>query len=316
MIVIYGSANGLTATDSAVPDSWFWSQNSPGVPDSSQADDNFGAAVAAGDFNDDGFSDLAIGAPGERLVEGRTFRLGPAGSVTVIFGSAVGLTTSPDVGVPLPQILAFGDVEQLFGVDYGVPLGGTSDADFPSGHSFGSVLACGDFDGDGVDDLAIGSPEQGLGIGFGAIPGAGAVAVFPGVGGVGLAPDGSQAWCQDTPGIRDSSEANDHFGWALAAGDFDGDTRTDLAVGIPDEDDVDGVENAGAVATLFGAASGLTANSDRFEDQSFYLVHNLLIPGEPSWNDRVGGRWPRQTSTAMAAASSRSARRIETCAVS
>ena len=45
------------------------------------------------------------------------------------------------------------------------------------------------------------------------------------------------------------------FGAALAAGDFDGDGRDDLAVGVPGES-VGAVDDAGAVNVLYGTASG------------------------------------------------------------
>ena len=43
----------------------------------------FGAALAAGDFNDDSRSDLAIGAPGENVGSGTT------GAVHVLMGSSI-----------------------------------------------------------------------------------------------------------------------------------------------------------------------------------------------------------------------------------
>jgi hypothetical protein len=288
VIVIYGSANGLTATDAAVPASQFWSQNSPGVPDGSQTNEEFGSALAAGDFNDDGFSDLAIGTPGERLADGAGARLGPAGAVTVLYGSAGGITTSSAAGVPPPRMLSFVDVEDRRGVDYGVALSANGDADVPAGFSFGSALAWGDFDGDGIGDLAVGSPDQGLGSGFGFVTEVGAVAVFLGSEDAGLVTDGSQAWSQATPGVRGTSEANDHFGASLAGGNFDGDAFGDLAIGIPDQDDADGVPDAGAVATLFGGAGGLTTANDLLDDQIFFLGLNPAVPGTPAPNDRLG----------------------------
>src|SRR5262245_23710968 len=69
--VIYGAGPGLTTSTTvvpAVPAPQFWSQNSTGVPGISEAGDAFGAALAAGDFNADGYSDLAIGIPGDDVV--------------------------------------------------------------------------------------------------------------------------------------------------------------------------------------------------------------------------------------------------------
>ena len=58
--VLYGYSNGLRS----LGDQYF-TQASPGVPGDLQAVANFGDAIAAGDFNGDGFSDLAVGAPNE-----------------------------------------------------------------------------------------------------------------------------------------------------------------------------------------------------------------------------------------------------------
>lgn len=42
-----------------------WSQDSPGVEGSVQTGDDFGRALAIGDFNGDGFKDVAVGLPGQ-----------------------------------------------------------------------------------------------------------------------------------------------------------------------------------------------------------------------------------------------------------
>src|SRR5438067_12558289 len=60
--VIYGSPTGLRATGNQL-----WTQNSPGVPTVAEANGTFGTSVAAGDFNGDGFSDLAVGVPGATI---------------------------------------------------------------------------------------------------------------------------------------------------------------------------------------------------------------------------------------------------------
>jgi hypothetical protein len=51
--VIYGSGTGLDATK-PLPNQ-FWHQDSPGILGTPADQDAFGAALAAGDFNNDGF---------------------------------------------------------------------------------------------------------------------------------------------------------------------------------------------------------------------------------------------------------------------
>ena len=51
--------------------------------------DAFGSALCSGDFNGDGFDDLAIGAPGEDSPGGGIV---DGGTVIVLYGSGAGLT--------------------------------------------------------------------------------------------------------------------------------------------------------------------------------------------------------------------------------
>ena len=67
--VLFGSVNGLTATGSRAFD-----QNDFGWDETPEAGDAFGFALAAGDFNQDGLDDLAIGAPFEDLLPWTTDR--------------------------------------------------------------------------------------------------------------------------------------------------------------------------------------------------------------------------------------------------
>jgi len=79
--VLRGSARGLTAFGGQ-----FWSQDTPGVREVAESGDVFGIDTAPGDFNGDGYMDLAIGAGGDSV--GAV--LG-AGVVNVIYGAESGL---------------------------------------------------------------------------------------------------------------------------------------------------------------------------------------------------------------------------------
>jgi hypothetical protein len=82
--VLYGSATGLTGSGSQQ-----FTQDSAGVPGTAGASDQFGAALAAGDLNRDGFAELAVGVPSETLGS-----IPAAGAVNVLYGAAGGLTGS------------------------------------------------------------------------------------------------------------------------------------------------------------------------------------------------------------------------------
>ena len=58
--VLYGSAAGLVAAGNQ-----FWTQDTGGSSTAIEAGDRFGSALATGDFNGDGFADLAVGVPDE-----------------------------------------------------------------------------------------------------------------------------------------------------------------------------------------------------------------------------------------------------------
>jgi hypothetical protein len=74
---------GLTGTGSQL-----FTQNTPGVPGIAETGDNFGLALAAGDFGGDGFVDLAVGGA-EDVGTAEN-----AGAINVLPGSAEGLTAT------------------------------------------------------------------------------------------------------------------------------------------------------------------------------------------------------------------------------
>jgi hypothetical protein len=145
--VLYGSPGGLTATGDQ-----FFHQNTPGVQDTAERDDLFGDSLVTGDFDGDGFDDLAVGVPFEDIVN-----IGDeAGAVNVLYGSPQGLTATGD---------------QFLHQD---SPGIRDRAELTDG--FGRSLAAADFGRSPQSDLAVGVPSEDIG----TIVSAGAVNVLYG----------------------------------------------------------------------------------------------------------------------------------------
>jgi hypothetical protein len=261
--ILYGGTGGLAGTNELL------------IQDNPEPVDLFGFAVAKGDFNADGFTDLAAGAPNEDVGAA-----GSGGAVNVFYGSADGLPATSQVrlqgnpevgdqfgfaldaglfndddfldlavGAPGETVggqLSAGAVSVFYGSAGGLPA--TSQGLFQGnpeqGDRFGAALVAGFFNAD-QGDLAVGAPGEDVG----AAGGAGAVSVFSGTPG-GL-PAASQLRLQTNP------EVGDQFGLALAAGFFSGSTFSDLAVGAPTET-VGTSADAGAVSVFLGSASQLS----------------------------------------------------------
>ncbi|MGW2932122.1 FG-GAP-like repeat-containing protein [Streptomyces sp. NPDC001156] len=92
--VLKGTSVGPSTTAISI------SQAATGVPGTPESTDYFGYDVSAGDTNNDGYADLAVGIPGQ-VIGGNLFR---AGAVTVLRGGTGGLTGKNarqyDVGTP------------------------------------------------------------------------------------------------------------------------------------------------------------------------------------------------------------------------
>jgi hypothetical protein len=233
VVVLYGSRIGLRQLRSQR-----WTQNRAGVQGDAARDNRFGSAVAAGDFNGDGFADLAVSAP-QQLVRGRF----SAGSVTVLYGSAVGLRATGN---------------QAFTQETRGIAGRAGDL-----HLFGWSLAAANLGRSGADDLAVGTPLDSVG----GVGQSGSVTVLYGSTDNRLRPSTSQRWTQDKFRIVDRTEAGDLFGWSLAAANLGRSDFADLASGVPGED-LPLAADAGAVNVIFGGSGGLSAAGNQFRTQN------------------------------------------------
>lgn len=181
----------------------------------------FHPASRAGDFNGDGFDDLAIGAHASTpnpstLGQGVVFVAvgGPNGPSAAMSVFAEGLNGMPGIGQ-------------------------TDDG-------FGCTVTVGDFDDDGDDDLAAYVAGKEMTATF-----AGRVVVLDG-GPSGLIGASASTFHQDTAGIGGFAEDLDQFGLYMSTADYNGDGASDLTVGVPNED-LAGNADAGVIRVLFGA---------------------------------------------------------------
>jgi hypothetical protein len=285
--ILNGGAGGLAGTNQLL------TQGNP------EPVDLFGFAVAKGDFNNDGFTDLAVGAPNEDVGAA-----GSAGAVNVFYGSATGLPATSQVrlqgnpetgdqfgfaldaglfndddfldlavGAPGETVsgrLSAGAVNVFYGSAAGLPAASQTrlQGNPEQGDRFGAALVAGFFNAN-QGDLAAGAPGEDVG----TAGSAGAVSVFSGAP-TGL-PTTGQVLLQPNP------EVGDQFGAALAASFFDSDIFNDLAVGAPTET-VGSRADAGAVSVFFGSASQISGTAGQT------LVQGSGVGGTAEAGDQFG----------------------------
>ncbi|MFD1365343.1 FG-GAP repeat protein [Actinoplanes sichuanensis] len=213
-LLLYGSAAGLTKSRAAGFDR-------TAIQPNGAYPSGFSEDLAAGDFNGDGFDDIAAGAP---------WAEDNRGGLGVLYGSDQGISATGGQWIDQDSP--------------GVP--GAAEP----GDVFGRSLTAGDFNGDGRDELVAGAPGEALGSRYDA----GGIVVFPGTA-AGVSTVGSTWWDQNSPGVPGAAESNDRFGHTLTAGDTGVDGRDELIVAS--DEGVGSKGWAGAVHVFHGSASGL-----------------------------------------------------------
>lgn len=191
--------------------------------------DRLGGALAIGDINGDGRGDLIIGAPASSGLNNASLF---AGEVYVFFGAA-GLTGLRDLSQSAADLTV-----------YGAPNGNDVNP------GLGAGIAVGDFTGDGITDLALGSPGVTSGV---PRSDCGAVYLLFGSKSLGGTIDLAKT---SAPLTVFGADSGDLIGWGgLAIGDLSGAAPGDLVIGMPRAASVSNQRaGAGEVRILFGTA--------------------------------------------------------------
>ncbi|MDX3239660.1 FG-GAP repeat protein [Streptomyces sp. ME03-5709C] len=296
VVILWGSAKGLSGTASE------WLQSV-----SPAKGERFGTALAAGHFTTYVPGDLlaVIDKVGLSVYqhESATRKAGGGGSFTP-FEDRRRMALARQAQGPgiAPMSLTTGDYDDNGLAD--LVVSGVSLGNEP-GHGWsyvilsddidplpvtalrgGPVVASGDIDGDGFDDLVTGepqSPDDG-----GEFVNGGLVGVYHGSrdGLVGQEGPGTPPywWTQDNPGVPGVAERGDGFGSDLSVGDVNRDGYADVAIGASGED-IGNVTDAGAVWVLRGSARGLTTAGVLDVNQN-----TAGVPGAAEKADRFGAQ--------------------------
>jgi FG-GAP repeat len=227
--VLYGSPSGIRRNGNTA-----WTERLTGLTGNGKGD-FFGRGAATGDFDADGFDDLAIAAIRRKV--GTAIH---AGAVYVLYGSPFGLVRS--------------GAQYFDGNSPGMPGNGAGPGDL-----FGGSLHGADWNNDGYDDLSIGAWCDTI-AGFLC---SGSLAVLSGGAG-GLTTTAALYYDQSLPGVEGTGPGeNNQFARQTCDADFNADGYPDLAIGDRLET-VNGHPEAGAVNVIYGSAAGLTLTGNQF----------------------------------------------------
>ncbi|TAH34956.1 MAG: hypothetical protein EYC70_14260 [Planctomycetota bacterium] len=233
-----------------------WDQSVPGLGDTPEFGDEFGAALAWGDINGDGYDDLAIGVPSEDVY---SHYIPPgdrvdAGQVHVLLGSERGLTAD--------GALLYTEEDYWF-------------TELQPGDSFGFSVAIGDVYNHGygpAEDLVVGAPFKSVN----GLPAAGAVFTFRSP----FDPAGPASQMFTRKNSEPPAAAFDRYGWSLAIAEWSP-WYPWLAIGIPFAD-VNGQADAGAVQVLYYSLyyDALSTAKQQLWTQDYYMIEDQAEAGD------------------------------------
>jgi VCBS repeat-containing protein len=255
--VIFGSASGF---DASLDVSTLDGSNGFVVVGTGQT----GFSVSgAGDINGDGIDDFVIGAPFEDSNGQRA-----AGATYVVFGSSTGFNPLLDLST-LDGTNGFA-INGIYG-----STNGNSD------RSGWSVSSAGDVNGDGIDDLIIGSPF--VGSSYDLSIGGETYIVFGSTSGFDASLDLSTLDGTNGFAIRGIPSVlglgTDRSGWSVSsAGDINADGIDDLIIGAPGGDQ-GAVNEVGEAYVVFGSATGFDAS---FDLSTLDGTNGFTITGDPN----------------------------------
>ncbi len=291
--------------------------------------DYFGHAVAVGDFNHDGFDDIAISIPNKEIGACGSRPCVNSGAVTVVYGSSTGLKWQGHQYLTMQRIAGNSLLDDSTYMGKAITTGdfngdGVDDLAVSYRHTtpsleepydggiifyfgknqdqldqdnakhfrhevsfynygnytyFGMTMTSGDFNADGIDDIAVSARNMKYNINGEVIP-TGSVYVALG--------RSNNAWNNPRGSlfssvIRPPASYRSHgmeFGLSMVAGNFSGDGRDELAIGAPSHD----------IGSLINAGVVLVANlrDNNSWGQAPYYQNLNNIPGKSQKRDFFG----------------------------
>lgn len=240
------------------------------------------ADAATGDFNKDGYADVAVnfrdpnGISRVLWLKGSSSGLQRVGVLSARGGRSIAAGdidgdgyTDIAVGQPYHSEsntgVPGGAVTAIYGSASGLTSTGTTKihqntSGVPganeNGDGLGMSVSVGDYNADGFADVLAGLPLEDISVSGSNRKDAGSTVLLRGTSG-GLTGSGALSFTQQTSGITGTSEAGDRLGSSVVLHDLSGWGRADLAIGVEGEDSWNGV-----ILQLDSGSAGISTSNE------------------------------------------------------